>query len=288
MMKKGGESNSDDEKRAVELYEKYFHILDNNKTIKDQKYLSQFVALIYADYNAKAEKAKISYIKKAIKIAEGLNLPNSSIANYELNFALLRYKTSNVLQAEKLLKSSLERYQSEFGEDHFKVGENLFWLAKISMAMKKREKAEIQFLKALEIFDGNDAASIALAQSTHAFLVNLYEDMGLSDKATMHCQAIAQERPKDFDLYIDPLYRRAPEYPDAAQRHSKEGHVILEFTVDENGITKDIQVVESSSKIFENESIKAATKFRFAPSIKEGELVPTLGVRNKIIFQILK
>ena len=55
---------------------------------------------------------------------------------------------------------------------------------------------------------------------------------------------------KDFDDYIE----KNLIYPDSALTADLPGRVILEFTIDENGITSELKVRESSHNIFEEEA----------------------------------
>ena len=64
--------------------------------------------------------------------------------------------------------------------------------------------------------------------------------------------------------------------------------VVLEFNVDTNGFTKNVHIVESTNKLFNKNSMRAAEKYRYAPAIKEGELVETNGVRVKIVWAVAK
>ena len=130
---------------------------------------------------------------------------------------------------------------------------------------------------------------MALAQSTHAFLVQVYENMDMSEESTKHCRAIAVERSMDFDAHIDPLYRKPPTFPllkskDINNLKREAVKVLLEFDVDENGITRNVKVLSSDNEKFDKNSIEAATKFRYAPSVKNGQIVETNGVRTQIEY----
>ena len=109
---------------------------------------------------------------------------------------------------------------------------------------------------------------------------------GQTDAATKHCIAASVERPLGFDRHITPLYRQAPKYPSSAENIRKEGMVIAEFIIDEEGFTKEIKIIESSSSTFHKPSIEAIEKFRYAPSIKDGQRLETKGVRIKMVYYI--
>lgn len=81
-----------------------------------------------------------------------------------------------------------------------------------------------------------------------------------------------------------PIVHIAPVYPPEAAAIGLEGHVIVEFTVDENGSVEDLFIVESSSPLFEQAALDAAAKFKYKPKIVDGKPVKSPGVRNLIRF----
>ena len=76
-----------------------------------------------------------------------------------------------------------------------------------------------------------------------------------------------------------------PRYPTAARRAGKEGFVVVEFIVDVNGATTDIQVQQSSDPVFNQPTIEAIRKWRFSPG-KKGNRVVKTRTRVKIPYQI--
>ena len=67
-----------------------------------------------------------------------------------------------------------------------------------------------------------------------------------------------------------------------------EGIVLLEFTVDKQGNTKDILVIETSHIIFKNTAIRAVSNYKYKPIIVDGEPVEVNGVRVTIELQFAK
>ena len=110
--------------------------------------------------------------------------------------------------------------------------------------------------------------------------------MGESEAATEHCRAIGIKAPLDQTAKYVPLYKKPPIYPAMALRRGQSGWVIVEFTVDENGFTRDHQIVKSSSTVFNPASITAAETFRYAPRFVNGLAVTTPSVRNKVTFSV--
>ena len=83
-----------------------------------------------------------------------------------------------------------------------------------------------------------------------------------------------------------PIVRVNPTYPARAQENGVEGYVVVIFTVTAEGTTSDVQVVESSHKMFERNAVKAALKYKYKPRVVDGEPIPVTGVRVRIEFQL--
>ena len=68
----------------------------------------------------------------------------------------------------------------------------------------------------------------------------------------------------------------SPKYPKRAVTRSIEGWVKVEFTVAEDGNTRDLQVVESSKRLtkqFTIAAIKAVEQWQFEPRVLDGQVI---------------
>jgi protein TonB len=83
-----------------------------------------------------------------------------------------------------------------------------------------------------------------------------------------------------------PIVKVAPIYPARALLRDLEGYVILEFTVTRAGTVRNVIVMESTDRIFEQAAINAAYKFKYKPRVIDGVTVEVTGVMNKISFVI--
>lgn len=85
-----------------------------------------------------------------------------------------------------------------------------------------------------------------------------------------------------------PVVKVAPRYPQAALERQLEGDVTIEFTVNEQGGTEDLEVVESSSSLFEQAALDAVAKYKYANFDSDGAPVslPRSGVRTSIRFEL--
>ena len=73
---------------------------------------------------------------------------------------------------------------------------------------------------------------------------------------------------------LDIINQSAPEFPSAALRSGIDGWVVLEFTVDTNGRVEDVDVADSSSRVFHRNAIRALEQWRFSPVQENGQAVP--------------
>ena len=83
-----------------------------------------------------------------------------------------------------------------------------------------------------------------------------------------------------------PIVKVAPIYPNRALTRGIEGHCIVVYTVTRNGTTKDPKVVECTSSLFANASVKASGKFKYKPRVINGQPIDVPGVMHKITFEL--
>ena len=81
-----------------------------------------------------------------------------------------------------------------------------------------------------------------------------------------------------------PVVRVAAYYPPRELLRGLSGDVTLRFTIDDDGTTKDIEVVESTSGDFERPAVRALSKWRFVPQTENGSPVEKRDVQRVIRF----
>ena len=73
-----------------------------------------------------------------------------------------------------------------------------------------------------------------------------------------------------------------PRYPSAAARAREKGWVVVSFTVDKDGKTSHIKVVDAEPhRIFDRAAMDAVERYRFTPAMQNG--VPVVSVRQQRI-----
>ena len=85
---------------------------------------------------------------------------------------------------------------------------------------------------------------------------------------------------------VVPLETNPPAYPREAALDGTQGYVVLEFTVDVEGETTDIQVVEAQPRgVFEREARRAVSRWRFQPALNNGQPIPQR-LRQRLNFSL--
>ena len=169
-----------------------------------------------------------------------------------------------------------------------------FYIGKIDIGLDRYRNAVEAMTRVVDALPADDT----MALMAHANLVDAYERLGESERATEHCLAIGRTTPWGGTADYQPLFKRPPTYPRTVQVRGLEAYVLLEFSVDRMGFVRDPSVVESKviradSLVameyvgdFEIAAIKAARGFRYAPKFVDGKPVSVDGVRNLIHFRL--
>jgi TonB family protein len=92
-------------------------------------------------------------------------------------------------------------------------------------------------------------------------------------------QALANGSGKVYTLAdLNVVQQVAPRFPQAAARGGFEGWVDVEFTVAPDGSVSDVEVSDSSSRVFHREALSAISNWRFEPVQEGGRPVPVRAV----------
>lgn len=80
----------------------------------------------------------------------------------------------------------------------------------------------------------------------------------------------------------------SPEYPPNALGHQISGSVLLTYTVDTSGVTRDVHVIEATpTGVFDSAAITAVRRWRYAPLIVNGTAVE-VPVKTRVRFELPK
>ena len=144
-----------------------------------------------------------------------------------------------------------------------------------------------QLKKAIQLLEKHEQKS-SMVLELHAILAEGYSTHGFHDSSNKHSATIATTNPEYPDQPWKLLFPAKPEYPRDARASLKEGHVVVQITIDETGFAKSPSIVQSfGHEKFEVEVLKAIEKFRFSPQYTGGTPVETTGVTYKFTFELI-
>ncbi len=79
-----------------------------------------------------------------------------------------------------------------------------------------------------------------------------------------------------------------PDYPPSAMQQHIAGNVVIEYTVDVRGETRDIHVVEATPPgVFDQAAINAVRRWRYTPVLVNGSPVE-VPTRTRVRFELPK
>jgi protein TonB len=116
---------------------------------------------------------------------------------------------------------------------------------------------------------------------------------GADPKDILAVQQAAQSKAASVDpatlaASLKPLKTVPPEYPQSALVSGLSGSVLLSFTVDTKGETRDVQVVQSTPRgVFEHSAVTAVKRWRYQPVIVNGAAVE-VPTRTLVRFELPK
>jgi len=238
---------------------------------------------------SKYKKNYKAYLKRALALSEKHYGENS--ANYGqalVEAALISSESYQSTQVKNYLEKGHGILVNTLGESHPRTGIAAFNLGRYEFS-KNRLNSSVNYLEnALKSFEFVDKPSNPYELTTHGILVKAYEQLNQSEKATDHCLAIGRMTPRDSEQDPEPLFKMAPVYPAAAARSGKQGYVTVQYDIDEQGFVINTKVVDGSprSEVFEEASVDAAKRFRYAPGFEDGVAVVTKDVKNKFTFSL--
>jgi periplasmic protein TonB len=79
-----------------------------------------------------------------------------------------------------------------------------------------------------------------------------------------------------------------PEYPPSALSHHVSGSVLLTYTVDTSGVTRDVHVIEATPPgVFDTAAVNAIRRWRYAPMVVDGTAIE-VPVKTQVRFELPK
>ncbi|MFT6752598.1 MAG: TonB family protein [Candidatus Azotimanducaceae bacterium] len=274
-------------KQAEKLLNIALSIKEKNQGKESPDLIPVLTSLGKAAANNKSSRSQEKYFRRMLSIAEDkFGKMSSQYASLQIKVGTSLYDTGHMSKAKKHFFSGYEKLRTELGDSSLETGIAAFHVGKYEMTNRDYKSAIKYLNQALISFDSGSATS-RNELIAHAFLINAYENIGESEKATQHCLAIGRMEPMtDLQNYV-PIFKKSPKYPRAALKSGSSGDVTVEFTVDENGFVVQPKMVSfNGHRAFIKSALKAAEAFRYAPAFVDDKVVATSGVQNRIIYEI--
>ncbi|HEY8570730.1 energy transducer TonB [Microbulbifer sp.] len=230
------------------------------------------------------------YLRKALKIAEQLQGKDSQLfAIISLEAGRIALDNAGSNTAFRYLEDAHEAFSGPYKDSTIYRFQANFYMGKYLMARKKYRTAQPYFEEALAVADTEGAPDSKLEMTVRAFLVDIYESVGESEKSIAQCRAIGKMVPFNMDQEPQSLFRRMPTYPAAALQSRREGYAVVSFTISDSGIPTDIETVETEG----SDSFGVAAEdyirgLRYAPRFENGEPVDTPDRKFKVSFSLAK
>jgi TonB family protein len=239
-------------------------------------------------------RQRLPYYGQALKIAQQASEAEISedIADIQLHIGQqLRRQPAGYRDALPYLRSALEGFEKLFGADHVKTALAALIVGQASIAVNDGENARIYSERAVEFFTGKPAYTAYLIRARQA-LMAVYLDQNDDDLYTEQLMELGRVSEGLMDrVEYSPIVKYAPDYPLEAASRRAEGYVVVQYTVDEEGRTRDLIVVESASErgrgeMFHKSAVDSARKYRYVPRFENGIPVSVPGVRTIIRFEL--
>jgi protein TonB len=131
---------------------------------------------------------------------------------------------------------------------------------------KERERVAALAAAAKAAQEKADEASAAAARASAA-------------QAKSSAPGSAADHPSPAQRPLKLVHYTTPDYPAHALAHNLSGSVVVSYTVDPQGATRDVRVVSAEpAQIFDRSAVEAVQRWRYAPVIVDGAAiaVPTL------------
>ena len=279
--------NVKENKRAIRAFEKSLALYEAAYGETDERLLGLLVRMVAASGDHFSSSPQDEYARRAMKIAKSAHGGDSvDYARYAFDVGKQVFHYQPSTKSIRFIREANTIFTKQLGPSDVETARTEFLLGKFALMQKRHKAAEKHFVRALQGFEQDPSpAGFDSSRITRGFLVNVYETMNQSEKATEHCIAIGSMSPAAPDEEMLPVFRRAPSYPVEMLREGKSGYVEFRYTVDSQGFVRDPVVTKVTDREFVDAATQAVEGFRYAPRFSEGKPVATENVRTRIRFE---
>jgi protein TonB len=135
--------------------------------------------------------------------------------------------------------------------------------SKPSPEAKPLEPEQLEHVEAALEAPGRNRPLPSVASPKFAWLAEAETQFAIIGRPGI--EALAVERPAPLETVLPDVHVK-PRYPRRALARGLEGHVVVAFTIQLDGTTTDLEIVESQpAKVFDRSALEAVERWRFAP-----------------------
>lgn len=185
------------------------------------------------------------------------------------------------------LESARENLRRANGPNDESAGLASYQLGQFYIFGRRFEEALPYLQEALATHGDPNVPTSIVESRTHSGLVRAYEATGNASEAARHTEIMSKYGFGADETGMVAISRVAPRYPVRALAARSEGAVVVRFTVDEQGMVQDPEVLDRVGHVsFEQAAIDAVSQFRYAPRKVDGVPISVDGMTTTIRFRI--
>jgi TonB family protein len=234
--------------------------------------------------------AQREYYRRAYDIAKSLDESDSeTLADLDLYIGRQLARPADAEYAMRYLRRAVDTFERLHGAQHPKFASAAYEYARALATEGDTGQARIHVENAIDFYSTDPMYVTSLIEARR-LLMAIYLDRKNEKRFTEQLSEIGRlsEGFATPDEQL-PVLKYTPVYPSRAASAGAEGYVVVEFTVDDEGRTQDVVVIESYSEHgkgewFHDSAITAARQFRYIPRYENGLPVSVSKVRNKLTY----
>ena len=224
------------------------------------------------------------YYRRALVLSEDhFGVDSSKSGAIKLELGSIALTQNNIGNAFPLLSSALETL-SEYDDagSVSNLARTDLLLGDYYLRTENYEEALSTLLRALETLSAYPHADVTLRN--RIALIEVYEKLGRSEEATVHCLAIGAIRRVGNEGSLRPLYSVIPDSEQVVGTPAEQYGVRVGYTIDSNGyVVNPILMSTIDSEVLSQVFLSAIQQFRFAPRFENGD--PVASLNQQYVFR---
>jgi TonB family protein len=192
------------------------------------------------------------------------------------------------------IKRAHQIFDAEYGQEDFRTAQASFIWGVILRSSGSSHTARRHLSDAVAGFDLDSPHAHAYHIKARELLAGAFLDSGNEDEAMEELLEIARIRDVYGESFVTkPVFiGRQSKYPMKLRRQEIEGVVRLQFTIDENGFVRQLEVLEvevpevEGSNEFVDAAIESVASHRYVPLFVDGEAVAVSDVKFTVNFKL--